>query len=372
MGPSLIDIAPSFKQAVNKWPDAIALKQHYDSLELAHSSNSNSTIELTKSFFETVCYTIIEELGAPKPTRASPTTSDIFSCAKRALNIDYIRETNGLGDIISGFNSLSDGLDKLRRFGGSAAHGKDGFIQHISNSHLRTHLLAADSLVSLLLNVLEGIEPNVLTTREPYERFNHLNKKIDQYSRIEAEVNEESGVLEIKVSTTIPDLEGFRIDVLPSAILFELNRPAYKDILQALSSPGVVLPVTELEVEDEMLEAEAESPDIVTDVEELIPAVTQLSTYDGALRDYFEGFINYLREKLTQDDQENVESVASTILSGVESLIVVDWKSRDVVQSQMRLLIKKVLRELSINVSSDLIFDFLVKSLPDQIKGVIE
>src|SRR5690606_25430965 len=105
-----------------------------------------------------VCWTIIEELGAEKPSGPAPSTTEIFSSVKKALNIDYSREAIGLSDILSGFNKVTKGLVKLRDHGGSVAHGKDGFAESISIKHIKTQLLAADALVSLLLNVFEGSE----------------------------------------------------------------------------------------------------------------------------------------------------------------------------------------------------------------------
>jgi len=49
-GERLDDIAPAFRAARERWPDAPNLQQHYDDLARTFEENGSSLIELTKSF----------------------------------------------------------------------------------------------------------------------------------------------------------------------------------------------------------------------------------------------------------------------------------------------------------------------------------
>jgi hypothetical protein len=44
---------------------------------------------------------------------------------------------------------------------------------------MRTYLYIGDAILGLLLSALEGKEPDLEFTREPYERFLQFNNQID-------------------------------------------------------------------------------------------------------------------------------------------------------------------------------------------------
>jgi len=52
----LDDIAPAFRAARERWPNAPNLQQHYEDLARTFKENGSSLIELTKSFLEMVCH----------------------------------------------------------------------------------------------------------------------------------------------------------------------------------------------------------------------------------------------------------------------------------------------------------------------------
>src|SRR5690606_16512692 len=64
---ALDEVAPDFRAAYERWPHAPNLRQHYDDLVNTYEKEGSSLIELTKSFLETVCWTVINELGATPP-----------------------------------------------------------------------------------------------------------------------------------------------------------------------------------------------------------------------------------------------------------------------------------------------------------------
>jgi len=204
---ALDNIAPAFRAACERWPDAPNPQQHYMDLARTWEEEGSSVIELTKSFLEAVCWTVIRELGATPPDSSRPTTTELLSCVLDALGLRNQRGVGPLGKVISGHNKLAEGLNELRNQDGSVAHGKDGFLDAISSRHARVYLLSADSVIALILSAYDGKEPKLLTTREPPDRFRHLNQRIDAWCTLDAEVDMEEDVLVVRVlaSAQTPD-----------------------------------------------------------------------------------------------------------------------------------------------------------------------
>lgn len=104
MSRALDDIAPAFRAACERWPDAPNLQQHYMDLARTWEAEGSSVIELTKSFLEAVCWTVLRELGATPPDSSSPTTTELLSCVLDALGLRSQRGMGWLGKIEGGNN----------------------------------------------------------------------------------------------------------------------------------------------------------------------------------------------------------------------------------------------------------------------------
>lgn len=230
----LDEIAPAFRMARDHWPDAPNLKVHYQDLVDTFEANGNSLLELTKSYIETVCETINNEMGKPFSETSSPTTTQLLTHTLDILGLRHERGASALGKFISGYNKLSDGISDLRNNEGTVAHGRDGFLDLISNHNTRVYLLSADSIIALLLNAYDGIEPNLLYTRENYSRYQRYNSKIDNYTSVEVEIDEEENTVELKYRVTASEDEEAEIRTTISQLLYYLDRQAYKDILEKL------------------------------------------------------------------------------------------------------------------------------------------
>ena len=162
-GNRLDDIAPAFRAAVERWPDAPNLQQHYRDLARAWEGEGSSVIELIKSFLECVCWTVLNELGAEGPASSTPTTTELLARVLDALGLRHQRGVGPLGRVISAHNRLAEALNEYRNQDGSVAHGRDGFLDAISNRYTRVYLLSADSVIALILSAYDGREPNLRT-----------------------------------------------------------------------------------------------------------------------------------------------------------------------------------------------------------------
>ena len=362
MSNALDDIAPAFRAACERWPHAPNLQQHYMDLARTWEAEGSSVIELTKSFLEAVCWTVIRELGATPPDSARPTTTELLSCVLDALGLRNQRGVGPLGKVISGHNKLAEGLNELRNQDGSVAHGRDGFLDAISSRHARVYLLSADSVITLILSAYDGKEPNLLTTREPPDRFRHLNKRIDEDCVLDAEVDMEEGVLVVRVlaSAQTPD-EAIELRVPPSELLYHLDRQAYLSVLEALRE----VPSVEREEETEpVMEEEAEAAEVVTEREMDIPveSTSELSglqliaEYKGRYQDKISPLFEFVIHNLLNGNAQEAQQVlrfVNTLLSGIENLAVVDWAKRPSAQSRVKVFLKRIIKLANIDGLND-------------------
>lgn len=362
MSGTLDEIAPAFCAACERWPDASNLRQHYRDLTRTWEEEGSSVIELTKSFLECVCWTVLNELGAPKPDTSTPTTAELLSCVLDALGLRNQRGVGPLGKVISGHNKLAEGLNELRNQDGSVAHGRDGFLDAISTRHARVYLLSADSVVALILSAYDGKEPNLRTTREPPERFRHLNQRIDAGCTLDAEVDLEDGVLVVRVQAggQAPE-EALELRVPPSELLYHLDRQAYVSVLEALAG---VAPAEEAEEEEETVEPVVEAErELVEASPEGTPTAAPgpvpepvkqqlLDDYRGRLREKVHPLYEFVVHRLLdgRDDQaEQVRRFVNTLLDEMERLAVVDWARREPERAAVRVALKRLIRLAAID-----------------------
>jgi hypothetical protein len=267
-----------------------------------------------------------------------------------------------LGKVISGHNKLAEGLNELRNQDGSVAHGRDGFLDAISTRHARVYLLSADAVVALILSAYDGKEPNLRTTREPPERFRHLNERIDAGCALDAEVDLEDGVLVIRVQAgaQTPE-EAIELRVPPSELLYQLDRQAYVSVLEAL---GGIAPADETEEEAEAFEPVAEvEREPVEDGEEGTPTAAPepapepvkqqlLDDYRGRFREKVHPLYEFVVHQLLEgsDDQaERVRRFVNTLLAEMEHLAVVDWARREPERAAVRVALKRLIRLAAID-----------------------
>ncbi len=345
-------IAPAFRAVCERWPDAPNIQQHYMDLARTWEEEGSSVIELTKSFLEAVCWTVIGELGATPPDSSTPTTTELLSCVLDALGLRNQRGVGPLGKVISGHNKLAEGLNELRNQDGSVAHGRDGFLDAISSRHARVYLLSADSVIVLILSAYDGKAPNLLTTREPPDRFRHLNERIDAGCALDAEVAMEEGVLVVRVlaGAQTPD-EAIELRVPPSELLYRLDRQAYVSVLDALRE----MPPTEREEETEPVEEEeTEAAEVATKGEPTAPPepapepsrLQLLDAYQGRYRDKVSTLYEFVIHNLLNGNDAQAQQVlrfVNTLLAEMEKLAVVDWAKRPSARSRVKVYLKRLI-----------------------------
>ena len=123
-------------------------------------------------------------------------------------------------------------MGDLRNDAGPVSHGRDGFIARLSAYHRRAAVLSADAIVAFLHQAYVETELNLVRTREPYERFETQNELIDKWCNYANVEFDDDGSLSLTIES--PNEEGdVVISASPSQLLFQLDRPAYIEALNA-------------------------------------------------------------------------------------------------------------------------------------------
>lgn len=336
-------VAPHFAMAARRWGDAANLRTHYEDLARTYDSDGCSTIELAKSFIECVCITLLNEFGQPVPSDVS--TTQYLRDALQVVGLSNTRGTDKFDKVLSAFNKLSDGLSDVRNQDGSVAHGKDGFLDTLTQQHARVFVLTADMIVSLLLIAYEGMEPSIRHTRDPHTRFRHLNDRIDRGMAMNAEIDEDSGSLVVTVyrpqeqDLSRPEKEGIEIRVTASELLYALDRQAYIAAIEKLRG---------LFLEPEVSESETDRESTTEEDETFIPheeraRLEKVAAYEGRFSEHLGELSVYLQsvKDFTAITDDQVPELTATLLKRMEDLEVVDWKSRSSTLASVRLAIKR-------------------------------
>lgn len=338
-------LAPNYRRAQRRWPDAQTLSKCHEALNACFAGNAHGIVEHVKSFIESVCLTIMGEFRAPMPS-STPSTTELLVAALNPLGLRNTRGASKLDKVLSGFNKLADALTEMRNDHGAVAHGKDAFIDAVTADHARAFLHAGDAILGVLLTALEGKEPDLTVTREPYESFPHLNERIDRAVTVEARIDEDGDRPMVMLTVaTGPRGEAIEIRVEPSRLLYGIDRSAYIEVLR--TADLVVAEVEETEEEEDEQEVAPEvvahpglnAPAAVAPLTEFVPI------YSGSLDTLRAGFEAFLiagglePAKAAGDGTQLVDSLLAT----ADQNMGLDWKQREPLQARLKVACKRVL-----------------------------
>lgn len=335
-------LAPNYRRARQRWPDAPTLTECHEALSACFESNSHGLVEHVKSFIESVCLTIMGEWREPMPS-PTPSTTDLLIAALNPLGLRNTRGASKLDKVLSAFNRLADALTEMRNENGPVAHGKDAFLDPLATDHARAFLHAGDAILGVLLSALEGKQPDLTVTREPYERFPHLNGRIDRAVSVEAHIDED-GERPMVVFSVATGSQGDTIElrVEPSRLLYGIDRSAYIEVLRTAN-----LAFTEADNDGEEGLAAPVSvapPDIGATSADL-PLTEVRAAYKGGLEPLRIGLRDFLGAEGV-DPTGVVEKggrLLDSLLATVEQNMGLDWKRREPLQARLKVACKRIL-----------------------------
>ena len=212
------------------------LQQTFEALEREFNENSDACIDAAKAVVQCACRVIIDSLDNPaspvKPVEELPPFGAWVSAAVRVLELSEVRD-EAFKKLISQHHKLTTTLGDLRNKAGTMSHGRDGFITKLSVHHRRAALLAADAIVTFLHEAYLKRELDAVLSKEPYERFKATNEVIDAYAGLRGEMDEEGIPHLYVILPGAPPPDEIELSSTVSQILFELDREAYKVVLNA-------------------------------------------------------------------------------------------------------------------------------------------
>ena len=352
--PDIDFLAPNYRRAKDRWPDAPLLQSAYDALVECYEGKKHGLVEHAKSYVECVCVTILADFGQVLPS-SKPSTTDLLVAALHPLGMQNSHGANKIDKVLSAFNRLTVALSEARNEDGPVAHGRDGFLDLVSSDHSRAFLHAADAILSILLNAHEGTDPDLLVTREPFERFSHLNERIDHAVVVSAQIDEDEAhpVFVLSV-TTGGEEEAIELRAEPSRLLYEIDRPAYIEVLRTvrkLAEADREDTVEEEAGESELRKSKPPIPVSTRRMEEPIVVITD--SYKGqvqVLRRPLEDFLK--SENIDPDLSSASGTLLDSLLATLEGNIGLDWETRETIQSRIKVGCKRVFMRHGIDADS--------------------
>ena len=340
-----IDALPNYRRASDRWTQAPALAQYYAAISHCIAGNGHGVVEHVKSFIECICITIIGELGEPLPS-ADPTSTQLLIAALKALGLQNSRGASKLYKVLSAFNKMSDALSEMRNENGPVAHGKDGFLDAIEEDHARSFLHTGGAIVGVLLNALEGKQPNLLVTREPYERFAHLCERIDRSVAVNAKVEFEGDLSVLIVSISIGNKpESIDLRIEPSRLLYGIDRTAFVGVLSDAPESLGEEDIDEDEEEAPPFAIPTKEPETGTHAEPA--AVVVVDAYSGVFANLHDGLRAFVASEginATPSDE-----LLNSLLATAESNSGVDWQTRENLQARMKIGFRRILSKEGID-----------------------
>jgi hypothetical protein len=204
-----------------------------------------------------------------------------------------------------------------------------------------------DALLGVLLAALEGTEPDLIVTREPYSRFEHLSKKIDQVVSMTAKVEtDEAGpILVVSMNVAGKKEEVVNMRIVPSRLLFGLDREAFVEVLKEVPADLVVKAETLPKALAEMVETSAtEEP-----AREKAKAKPSMPLLTAELTPVVAVIADFLKAEGVAEAYNLAAKVAETAAQNMG----IDWDQRESLQASLRLSLRRklILNEISPDVA---------------------
>lgn len=232
---------------------------------------------------------------------------------------------------------MADALTWMRNNYDPGAHGKDGFLDTVTTNECRAYLVTADAILALLLAAYEGKEPDLLSTREPYERFERFHRRIDEAVTMGASIDDETGLLMVTLRVSSQD-EGIELILEPSKLLYALDRFVYVELLRAAAIPA---PLVEVEPKG--------APIVRGTFAEASAVMSQVvSEYDGALSPLKNPLQEFLHSLGGLEAVVASTNLRDSLLATAERNMGLDWTEREPLQAGMKVALKRTLTKFGV------------------------
>lgn len=199
----------------------------------------------------------------------------------------------------------------------------------------------AITIIGLLINALEGKEPDLWKTREPYERFTHHNDRIDRSVKVEAAVNPDGELPVVVLSITTGGVEeAIEIRVEPSRLLYGVDRSAY---IEVLSTAAAELADQEEEPESTIFEP-TEKVHSAPETDRS-PPMSVVTGYEGRFAMLRPGLESFLQSEgwSAAEAGEGEGDLVESLLTSMDQNLGLDWKDRELLQARLKVASRRLL-----------------------------
>ena len=202
------------RSAILDGPIAEFIEQQIEAIENAVESVPDFAFDLSKTLIESVCKTVLADIGQSAdpnwntPKLLKETTNHLNLLPRNHPNPAKARDS--VEKTLRGMLQTIQGLCELRNNYGMASHGRDAFSARLDIRHATLAAHAADTIVSFLYRIHRDALMQTPGARVYYEDHADFNEAFDLEN------------------------ETFRLgnlEVLPSRVLFHVDREAYKAAL---------------------------------------------------------------------------------------------------------------------------------------------
>ncbi|MDP8981329.1 MAG: abortive infection family protein [Acidobacteriota bacterium] len=144
----------SIKIALQEAPQAQRIAQLVETVEHLPSSSPELVFDLCRALIESVCKTILADLGEPLPPKPNAEKMVALLLKRLHLFLDpksvEAESKHAVGDTVEGINKFVNGIGYYRRLFGPGSHGRDAYGDTLDLSHARLVVGVTDALVAFL------------------------------------------------------------------------------------------------------------------------------------------------------------------------------------------------------------------------------
>ncbi|MAT73368.1 MAG: hypothetical protein CMJ58_28120 [Planctomycetaceae bacterium] len=172
------------RAALLSGPVAAAIEQTIDAIENAVEKVPDFAFDLSKTLVETVCKTILADLGQPAganwdcPKLLKETTNRLSLLPRNFPNAGPARES--VEKTVRGMLQTIQGLCELRNNHGIASHGRDGFADRLGARQATLAAQAADTIVAFVYRTHRDALSQSPGDRVYYEDHVDFNETFDR------------------------------------------------------------------------------------------------------------------------------------------------------------------------------------------------
>lgn len=147
---------PAARGALVASPLAQNIERMLDVLEQTPSSDPDLVFDLCRALIESVCKTILTDLGESIPSKPNAEILVSLVVKRFKLFLDpksvEFKSKRAVGDTVNGINKFVRGIGEYRRLFGKASHGRDGYSESLDISHAYLVVGVTDALVGFLFS----------------------------------------------------------------------------------------------------------------------------------------------------------------------------------------------------------------------------